>query len=221
MLEKTIRKSLIESKEKKEKLLIEQKIVESRILSLFEGINSEKKFKKLPKDKQLKMSVKFIKEMSFLQSNGLISEQGLDWGGFLKKIFGQAFGSVTQTMVEPYIDRVLSELGVSGFIKNFVVSYLTSRPGEVIESFSDCKIMAKLVSRSIVEGMVKSLQEKTGTEGFAYNLIRNQLGNMIESTEFVSSIEAGFQTTICSITSKLGNNTKNVLGKLQGGLSSI
>mgnify|MGYP007090449933 CR=1 FL=1 len=65
-------------------------------------------------------------------------------------------------MVEPYIDRVLSELGVSGFIKNFVVSYLTSRPGEVIESFSDCKIMAKLVSRSIVEGMVKSLQEKNG-----------------------------------------------------------
>ena len=54
MLEKTIRKSLIESKEKKEKLLIEQKIVESRILSLFDGINSEKKFKKLPKDKQLK-----------------------------------------------------------------------------------------------------------------------------------------------------------------------
>ena len=39
MLEKTIRKSLIESKEKKEKLLIEQKIVESRILSLFDGIN--------------------------------------------------------------------------------------------------------------------------------------------------------------------------------------
>jgi hypothetical protein len=218
MLEKTIRKSLIESKEKKEKLLIEQKIVESRILSLFEGVNSEKEFKKLPKNKQLKMSLKFLQEMSYLQKTGLIKEE-LDWGGFLKKIFGQAFGSVTQTMVEPYIDRVLSELGVSGFIKNFVVSYLTSRPGEVIESFSDCKIMAKLVSRSIVEGMVKSLQEKIGTEGFAYNLIRNQLGNMIESTEFVSSIEAGFQTTICSITSKLGNNSKNVLRKLQGGLS--
>jgi hypothetical protein len=159
MLEKTIRKSLIESKEKKEKLLIEQKIVESRILSLFEGVNSEKEFKKLPKNKQLKMSLKFLQEMSYLQKTGLIKEE-LDWGGFLKKIFGQAFGSVTQTMVEPYIDRVLSELGVSGFIKNFVVSYLTSRPSEVIESFSDCKIMTKLVSRSIVEGMVKSLQEK-------------------------------------------------------------
>jgi hypothetical protein len=220
MLEKKIKKTLIESKEKKEKLLIEEKIVKDRLLFLFEGINSEKEFKKLPKNKQLKMSLKFLQEMSYLQKTGLIKED-LDWGGFLKKIFGQTFGSVAQTMVEPYIDSVLSALGISGFIKNFVVSYLTSRPSEVIESFSDCKIMTKLVSRSIVEGMVKSLQEKTGTGGFAYNLIRNQLGNMIESTEFVSSIESGLQTTICSISNKLGSNTKNVLGKLQGGLSSI
>ena len=38
------------------------------------------------------MSVKFIKEMSFLQSNGLISEQELDWGGFLKKILVKHLG---------------------------------------------------------------------------------------------------------------------------------
>jgi hypothetical protein len=80
--------------------------------------------------------------------------------------------------------------------------------------------MTKLLSRSIIEGMVMSLQDKTGTKGFAYNLVRNQLANMIESTEFVSSIESGLQTMVCSLVSKLGKNTKDLLGKLKGNVSS-
>jgi hypothetical protein len=220
MLDKKIRKALIESKEKKEKVLIEEQIVKDRILFLFEGIKSKKEFKKLPKEKQLRMSVRFIQEISFLQTNGLINEQTMDWGGFLKDVFGMAFGSVAQTMVEPFIEDILNKLGITGLIRNSIVSYLTSRPSEIIKSFSDCKLMTKLLSRSIVEGMVMSLQDKTGTKGFAYNLVRNQLANMIESTEFVSSIESGLQTMVCSLVSKLGKNTKDLLGKLKGNVSS-
>ena len=75
MLKKQVRKSLIETKERKEKLLIEQKLIKNRISIILEGINSEEDFKKLSDRQQLKISVKFIQELSYLQETGLISEQ--------------------------------------------------------------------------------------------------------------------------------------------------
>ena len=220
MLEKKIKKSLIETKEKKEKLLIEEKLIKDRISMVFEGVKSEKDFKKLSEEKQLKLSVKFIQEMNFLESNGLINEQ-LDWGSLLKTIFGGAFGSVSQTMVEPFINSVLSSLGFKeGFVKNFVISYLTSRPSDVIKSFSDCGMMTKLVSRAVVESMVMTLQREKGYGGFGYDLIRNQLGTVLESTEFISGIEKGLQETICGVMEKMSINTKGVADKLKGGLTA-
>ena len=41
MLEKKIKKSLIETKEKKEKLLIEEKLIKDRFSMIFEGVKSE------------------------------------------------------------------------------------------------------------------------------------------------------------------------------------
>ena len=219
MLEKKVRKSLIETIEKKEKLLIEEKLIKNRFSMVFEGIKSEKQFKGLSEEKQLKLSVKFIQEMSFLQNNGLIVEQ--DFGGLLKTIFGGAFGSVTQTMVEPLINSVLSGLGFKdGFVKNFVISYLTSKPSEVIKSFGDCKAMTKLVSEAIVESMVMTMQREKGYGGFGYDLIRNQLGNVLESTQFISGIEKGLQESICSIIDKFTNNTKEVANKLKSGVTT-
>jgi hypothetical protein len=214
MLKKQIKKSLLETKEIKERKLIEESLIKNRFSMIFEGITCEKDFKSLSESKQLKLSVKFIQEMSFLQNNGLIVEQNL--GGLLNTIFGGAFGSVAQTMVEPLINNVLSGLGFKdGFVKNFVISYLTSRPSDVIKSFSDCKIMTKLVSEAIVESMVMTMQREKGYSGFGYNLIRNQLGNVLQSTEFISKIENGLQETICSIFGKLVNNTKSVSEKLK------
>jgi hypothetical protein len=219
MLNKKIKKSLIEIKEKKERRLIEESLVKNRLSMIFEGITCEKDFKSLSESKQLKLSVKFIQEISFLQNNRIIVEQ--DWGGLLKTIFGGAFGSVAQTMVEPFINSILSSLGFKdGFVKNFIISYLSTRPSDIINSFSDCKMMTKLVSKSIVESMVMTMQREKGYGGFGYDLIRNQLGNVLESTEFISGIEKGVQETVCSVVDKLANNTKSVSEKLKGGLTT-
>ena len=85
MLKKQVRKSLIETKERKEKLLIEQKLIKNRISIILEGINSEEDFKKLSDRQQLKISVKFIQELSYLQETNLISEQ--NFGNILSSLF--------------------------------------------------------------------------------------------------------------------------------------
>jgi hypothetical protein len=216
MLEKKIRKSLIETKERKEKLLIEEKLIKDRLSMVFEGIKSEKHFKGLSEEKQLKLSVKFIQEVSYLMESGIINED-VDFGGLLKSIFGNAFGGVAQTMVEPLINSVLSSIGFGdGFIKNFLISYLTSRPSDVIKSFSDCNLMAKLVGQCIVEAMVMTMQRKSGYGGFGYDLIRNTLGGAIKDTAFMKGIETGIEDIVCNLFSKFTDNAKEVVTKLEG-----
>jgi len=219
MLEKKVKKSLIETKERKEKKIIEESLVKNRLSMLFEGINNVNDFNSLSESKKLKLSVKFVQEMSFLHNNGLIAEQ--DFSGLLKSMFGGAFGSVSQTMVEPLINNILSGLGFKdGVVKNFATSYLTSKPSEIIQSFNDCKQMSKLVSEAIVESIVMTMQRDNGYKGFGYDLIRNQLGKTLGGTEFVSGIQNGLSESVCSIMGKLTNNTKQVADKLKGGITN-
>jgi hypothetical protein len=155
--------------------------------------------------------------MNYLTESGLIKED-VNLGGLLKSIFGSnLLGSATQTIVEPYINSLLSSLGFeNGFIKNFLISYLTSRPSDVIKSFSDCKLMAKLVGTGIVEAVVMTIQKDKGYGGFGYDLIRNILGNVLDSNEFVQGIENGLSGKICSILGKFTDNTKKVVSTLKG-----
>jgi hypothetical protein len=51
MLEKKIRRSIIETKEQKEKQLIEQHLIKSRLSVLVEHVQSEEEFNKLSENK--------------------------------------------------------------------------------------------------------------------------------------------------------------------------
>ena len=75
MLKKEIRKSILETKEKKEKLLIEQKLVESRIMMIIESKDNIKKFKRLSEEKQQKMAYSLFEEIGYLEEQGLMNEQ--------------------------------------------------------------------------------------------------------------------------------------------------
>jgi hypothetical protein len=55
MLEKQIKKAILEAKDNKEKTLIEENLVRSRILMIVESKTNIKNFHKLPKKKQEKM----------------------------------------------------------------------------------------------------------------------------------------------------------------------
>lgn len=214
MLEKRIKKSLIETKEIKEKKLIEESLVKNRISMVIGDVKSVEDFNKLSEDKKLKLSVKFLQEMSFLDKNGLLVEQ--NFSSILQSLFGGAFGNITQTLVEPFIEKILSGVGLNqGYFRNFLVSYLTSRPSEIIKSFGDCKLMTKLVAGAIVESIVKTMQEEKGFSAPGYDLIRNTLGDVIRNVQFVSGIEKGLENTICSLVGKFTDNAEKVAEKIK------
>jgi hypothetical protein len=213
MLEKKIRQSLLETKEKKEKDLIKESLVKNRLLVLVEHIKNEDDFNSLSEDKKVQLSFNILQEMSYLESTGLISE--VDLGGVFKSLFGGFFGDVTQTVFEPLIGKIVYPLFGEGFMSNFIISYLTSRPSDVIKSMSDCKLMTKLIAESVVEGMVKSLQRQKGFDTPGYSYLRNALGTVFEGSEFVRGIEGSISNTVCGLFEKFAGNAKKIETKLK------
>jgi len=213
MLEKKIRQSLLETKENKEKNLIKETLVKNRLLVLVEHIKNEDDFNSLSEDKKVQLSFNILQEMSYLESTGLISE--VDLGGVFKSLFGGFFGDVTQTVFEPLIGKIVYPLFGEGFMSNFIISYLTSRPSDVIKSMSDCKLMTKLIAESVVEGMVMSLQRQKGFDAPGYSYLRNALGTVFEGSEFVSGIEKSIANTVCGVFSTVAGNAKKVEDKLK------
>ena len=215
MLEKSIKKNLVEAKEKKEKLLIERRLVESRIETLLGDVKTIEDFNNLIEEKQLRLGFALCQEIVFLQENKFINEE--DLSSLFKGLFGNLFsGAIMNTIYEKIIDKVLFGLGMGeGFFKDFLVSYLTSRPTELAKAISDCKLFTKLVVEGLTEAMVKWLQDKTNLTGGLADVLRNTVGATIrDSKTFKQSIEKEFAGTICSLFEKYTSNAQNVLTNL-------
>ena len=219
MLNKKVKKSLIEIKEQKEKLLIEQQLVKNRLSIILEGINSEDDFKKLSDRQQLKISVKFIQELSYLQNTGLISEQ--NFGNILNSLFGGFFGNITQTIVEPVLKKILVPVFGEGYFTNFIASLLTKNTAEFIRGLNDCKLMTKLIAQSISESVVMQIQDAKGLNAPGYVFLRQSMGDALTSTEFVKSIERGLGDMVCNMLGKFTGNAKKVAEKLKSTGSSV
>ena len=219
MLNKKVKKSLIEVKEQKEKLLIEQQLVKNRLSIILEGINSEEDFKKLSDRQQLKISVKFIQELSYLQNTGLISEQ--NFGNVLSSLFGGWFGNTIQTFVEPVLKNVLVPWFGEGYFTNFIISLLTKNTAEFIRGLNDCKIMTKLIAQSISEAVFMQIQDAKGLNSPGYVFLRQSMGDALTSTEFIKGIEKGLGDTVCNILGKFTGNAQKVAEKLKSTGSSV
>lgn len=214
MLKKNIRKTLIETKERKENLLIEQNIIKNRMMMIFENQENINNFRRLPKYKRVSITNSFINEIQTLDELGLINEGFLD---ILKNLFGRAFGSVAETAAEPLVNGILSAIGFKsdGFMKKFMISFITTRPTELMKALTDCKAMTKLLVESFIEALVMMLQQETEKGGYVYDFIRNQLGGMIKETSVVSSLENKFAGTVCSMFDKYTGKAQDVANKLK------
>jgi hypothetical protein len=216
MVEKSIKKTLVETKEKQEKLLIERRLIESRIENVLGDIKTVEDFNRLSEDKQLRIGFALCQEIVYLQENKFINEE--DLASLFKNLFGNLFsGGIMNTIYEKIIDKVLTGLGMGkGPFKDFLVSFLASRPTELVRAISDCKLFTKLVVEGLTEAMVKWLQDTYKVTGGLADILRNTIGATIrDSKTFKESIEKEFAGTICNLFSKYTSNAENVLSSLK------
>ena len=217
-LDKKIKKKLLETKEQKDRLIIEQEIVRSRIMMIFESEDNLKNWNNLSDEKRFKISCKFLQEVSFQQQNGVINEQFMD---IIKNIFGSSIGGgLGQAVLEPAVSWILSGLGMenNSYIKKFVVSFLTQKEG-FWNYLKDCKTLTKGIAESIAKATLAQVQQSTGTGGFWMDAVRNTLFNYLtpkigDNSGFVGGIEKEIEDKICGYWNKATGNAKNVLTKL-------
>lgn len=219
MLKKDIKKTLIETRERKETLLIEQEIIKNRIMIIVEDVNNIKYFKKLPKRKQEKLAFTLFREFAYLQNNLLITED-IGFLEILKKLFGNIFGkSAIETIAEPLVDKLLSAIGFKsdGIVKKSVISLLTTDPTKLITAFQDCHQMTKLLLESFAEGLAMKIQDEAEKDSMIYDYIRNTLGGKISGSSFINDLEAKISGPVCQLFNKFSSNASEVVAKLQSG----
>ena len=221
MLEKKVRKAILEAKENKEKLLIEEGLVKSRIMMIVESEDNIKNFDSLSTKKKEKIAYKLVEEINYLQDNGILNEQ---LGDFLGKIFGSSFSGILQTIAEPLVNSILSGLGLSGFFKDTLVSLITTKPGELAKALKDCKALTKLIAESLSEAVAMMIMREKGFEGQGYTFLRNALGGAVKNTAFVQSLESNLSGIVCEAFGKMNDKASGVYGKLKkdvaGGLTT-
>jgi hypothetical protein len=73
MIEKKIKKVIKETKEQKEKILIEENLVKSRIFAIVESKEVIDNFEFLPEGKKMKIAKNLIEEIRFLDENNILN----------------------------------------------------------------------------------------------------------------------------------------------------
>lgn len=217
MLDKKIKEVILETKEKKEKLLIEQKLVKSRIMMIVESQDNIKNFSSLPLAKREKIAYKLLEEINYLQETNLLNEQLMD---FLGKIFGNSLGGVLQTVVEPMVNSLLSAIGLKGYFANFLVSFITSNPTRLAKALKSCEELTKLIAESLAEAVFMMIQKQQGLEGQGYTFLRNALGGAVKDYGFIQSIEKQISGIVCELFGNMNNKASGVFDKLKTDVAS-
>ena len=212
MLQKKIKESLLEVKNKKETILIEQNLIRSRIMMIVESEDNIKNFHSLPKSKKTKIANKLIQEIAYLQETSLLNEELM---GFLSKIFGNSLSGILQTVVEPMVNSLLSGIGLEGYFKDFLVSFITSNPTRLAKALKSCDELTKLIAEALSEAVFMMIQRQQGLEGQGYTFLRNALGGAVKDVGFIKSIETQISDIVCQVFDKMTDKASGVFDKLK------
>ena len=212
MIEKKIKKVIKETKEQKEKILIEENLVKSRIFAIVESKEVIDNFEFLPEGKKMKIAKNLIEEIRFLDENNILNEQLMD---FLGKMFGNSLSGIVQTAVEPIVNSILGGLGLSGFFKNALMSFILKDPRRLAKALKSCNELTALVSEALVEALVMMVQEQQGMQGTGYTILRNTLLGAIQDTKVVIELQDKLESTVCSVYNNFNKKASSVYDKLK------
>ena len=212
-MKKEIRKALIEAKEQKERRLIEESLIKSRIMMIVESEDNIKNFDMLSEEKKRKIADGILQEI-ILYEDQIITE-GL-WDA-LTSLFGSSFSGLAQMIGEPIVNSILGALGMEdGFFKSVLISFFTKNWSRLAKALrGDCKELTGLVAESLVEGLEYQLMQSKGMTGAGYSFLRNTLNDAINSSAFISGLERSLESTICSLFNKFTNKATEVAQNLK------
>ena len=212
-MKKELRKALLEAKEQKERRLIEESLIKSKIMMIVESEDNIKNFDSLSEKKKRKIADGILKEI-IVGNDDLLNEGLMD---IISSLFGSSFSGLAQMIGEPIVNSILGALGMEdGYFKSFMISFFTKNWSRLAKALrGDCKELTGLVAESLVEGLVIQLSNTKGMTGPGYTFIRNAIANSIQSSDFVQKLENSLESTICSLLNKFTEKATKVASNLK------
>ena len=197
-LKNLIRESLLEIKKTKEKnVLSEGKIVKSRLSIISENVNFKTK-----KQKD-KFFDELLSEMVYLNSQGF-DKQVINEGFFdmLKSLLGHTPDGVMEYFKEymgKWLVEHLTPMDSEGWFGSMIITGIGNLPIGDIPKLTDCNYLTKWISKTAAEGTVRKLTHEKGLDGAFYDVLRNSIVDMLDSTSLGSKIEEGLGSIICPL----------------------
>jgi hypothetical protein len=216
MLEVKVKKALLETKERKEKLLIEQNLVKKRILMIFESEDNIKNFDSLSTPKKEKIAFKLVSELNYLQETNLLNEQLKD---FLGKIFGDGFTGAFNTIIEPMVGSLIKELQLADYFKQSLISSLTSDPTRFSQALQNCDELSKLIADSLSKAVHERIMSQSGTDPIESKFLNSALADAVKDQTFVENVERKISNVVCNLFSKMSEKASKVYDKLKPDVS--
>jgi len=212
-LNKEIKKALVEAKEQKERSLIEESLIKSKIMMIVESEENIKNFDSLSETKKRKIANGILTEI--ILNDDQILNEGL-WDA-ITSLFGSSFSGLAQMIGEPIVNSILGALGMEdGYFKSVMISFFTKNWGRLAKALrGDCKELTGLVAESLVEGMVIQLSNSKGMTGAGYTFLRNTLEDAIHSTSFIQGLENSLESTVCGLLNKFTGKATEVASNLK------
>jgi len=220
-LKNTIRKTLVETKENKKRLIQESRIVENR----FNFILESKEIKNRKDYNNFLINV--LSEMVYLHKQGfndkLIAENAENLFGALGNIFGGSVNSVMATFKEKGINWILNKLGMgnNGTMKNFMVTAIGNTDlKDIPKLFTDCDFLTKKIAESVPEAFLRKLQYEQGMGGDFADIIRNSLHDVVKTSNFSEKIEEKIGEMVCPLVDQISGVFGNKLDAMKSSLIS-
>jgi hypothetical protein len=202
---KLIKKTLIETKERKNNQFIENKLVESRLKFIIEDVSV---FNKRSKQVKIKEGFKFLRETSYLKSMGMLNENLSD---IFKQMFGNSFENILGTVSDPFVGSILNKLSIPQEIKTSVLDTIKQRANDLLAHMDTCENLSKFISDIVSEITVLKMTAKniTGSQVLDSAIV-DTMGDDVFKTKLSEKIEE----EVCLLFNKYAENAKNLVTKL-------
>ena len=220
-LKNTIRKTLVETKENKKRLIQESRIVENRFNFILESkeIKTKKDYNNF--------LINVLSEMVYLHKQGfddkLIAENAENLFGALGNIFGGGVNSVMGTFKEKGVNWILSKLGMgdNSIMKNFMITAIGNTDlKDIPKLFTDCDFLTKKIAESVPEAFLRKLQHEKGLGGNFADVIRNSLYDVVRTSNFAEKIEEKIGEMVCPLVNQISGIFGNKLDSMKSSLIS-
>ena len=204
-LKMSIKKTLKETKQKKELQAIQKKIFESRMKLVFEG---NQKFQSLSKKEKVKVGFKTLKEIRDIQHLGLVTET---LGSLFRGIYGNSYENTINTISQPLFDVIFKKIMLDEELKSSVLQSLQSKNQELIASMDSCLDLSKFLADLITEEYAKQLDKEKQT---GLDVVKTALMDAVDDEMFRKNLQSKLEKEICILYDKFTENAKNLMVRM-------